>query len=124
MSIDIEVFKDFFKLCDLHYNDQKQINTTLEGFDDPHIYYPKRPSKPLFQGLVSQCEKMGLPFIHELPEVSELDKNYDLIVDGLFGFSFAPPVRPAFEATMHSVSFSPIFFCRPILFNLTFNFIS
>ena len=36
----------------------------LDGFDDPHIYYPKRPSKTLFQGLVSQCEKMGLSFIH------------------------------------------------------------
>ena len=48
----------------------------LDGFDDPKIYYPKRPSKPLFQGLVSQCEKMGLPFIEELPEVPDLNENY------------------------------------------------
>ena len=48
----------------------------LDGFDDPQIYYPKRPSKPLFQGLVSQCEKMGLPFIEELPEVPDLNENY------------------------------------------------
>ena len=72
----------------------------IDGFEDPHIYYPKRPSKPLFEGLVSQCEKMGLPFLQDLPEVPELNENYDLIVDALFGFSFKPPVRPAFEAAM------------------------
>lgn len=76
----------------------------LDGFDDPHIYYPKRPSKTLFQGLVSQCEKMGLSFIHELPDVPGLNENYDLIIDALFGFSFAPPVRPAFEAAMSRLS--------------------
>jgi len=76
----------------------------LDGFDDPKIYYPKRPSKPLFQGLVSQCEKMGLPFIEELPEVPDLNENYDIIVDALFGFSFKPPVRPAFEATLVKLS--------------------
>jgi len=76
----------------------------IDGFEDPHIYYPKRPSKPLFEGLVSQCEKMGLPFLQDLPEVPELNENYDLIVDALFGFSFKPPVRPAFEAAMTRLS--------------------
>ena len=76
----------------------------IDGFEDPHIYYPKRPSKPLFEGLVSQCEKMGLPFIQEIPDVLGLNENYDLIVDALFGFSFAPPVRPAFEDTMTRLS--------------------
>ena len=33
-----------------------------------------------------------------------LNENYDLIIDALFGFSFAPPVRPAFEAAMSRLS--------------------
>lgn len=72
----------------------------LAGFDDPHIFYPKRPQKPLFEGLVRQCQKMELAFLEELPDVAGLNENYDLIIDALFGFSFQPPVRPAFESLM------------------------
>lgn len=71
----------------------------LNGFTDPHIYYPKRPSKPLFEGLVSQCQKMGLHFLTK--EASEVELNdYDLIIDALFGFSFKPPVRENFQEIM------------------------
>ena len=70
----------------------------LNGFSDPHIYYPKRPPKPLFEGLVSQCQKMGLHFLNSEAEIQF--RNYDLIVDALFGFSFKPPVRPAFAGLM------------------------
>ena len=69
----------------------------LNGFTDPHIYYPKRPSgKPLFEGLVSQCQKMGLHFLSAEPELND----YDLIIDALFGFSFKPPVRQSFQEIM------------------------
>ncbi|XP_063137676.1 NAD(P)H-hydrate epimerase isoform X1 [Rattus norvegicus] len=33
----------------------------------PTIYYPKRPNKPLFTGLVTQCQKMDIPFLGEMP---------------------------------------------------------
>lgn len=33
----------------------------------PTIYYPKRPNKPLFTGLVTQCQKMDIPFLSEMP---------------------------------------------------------
>ncbi|KFW82696.1 NAD(P)H-hydrate epimerase, partial [Manacus vitellinus] len=33
----------------------------------PTVYYPKRPSKPLFEGLITQCEKMDIPFLPEFP---------------------------------------------------------
>ncbi|KFO55362.1 NAD(P)H-hydrate epimerase, partial [Corvus brachyrhynchos] len=37
----------------------------------PTVYYPKRPSKPLFEGLTTQCKKMDIPFLPEFPsEVS------------------------------------------------------
>jgi NAD(P)H-hydrate epimerase len=76
----------------------------LSGFVDPIIYYPKRPAKPLFAGLVKQCQKMGLVFIDDMPKVVILDADFDVIIDALFGFSFVPPVRPTFEETMKSLS--------------------
>ncbi|XP_059946739.1 NAD(P)H-hydrate epimerase isoform X2 [Mesoplodon densirostris] len=33
----------------------------------PTIYYPKRPNKPLFTALVTQCQKMDIPFLDEMP---------------------------------------------------------
>lgn len=38
----------------------------LQGYQ-PAVYYPKRPSKPLFAALVTQCQKMDIPFLGEMP---------------------------------------------------------
>uniref|UniRef100_A0A8D0EUM9 NAD(P)H-hydrate epimerase n=1 Tax=Strix occidentalis caurina TaxID=311401 RepID=A0A8D0EUM9_STROC len=34
---------------------------------EPTVYYPKRPNKPLFEGLTTQCQKMDIPFLPEFP---------------------------------------------------------
>ena len=39
-----------------------------QGYE-PTILYPKRPNKPLFNNLTIQCEKMGISFLSEMPEV-------------------------------------------------------
>lgn len=65
----------------------------------PAIYYPKRTDKPLFNNLVTQCTLMDIPFLDSSPDVLTATK-YRLIVDGLFGFSFKPPVRDAFKDVM------------------------
>ncbi|XP_028911659.1 NAD(P)H-hydrate epimerase [Ornithorhynchus anatinus] len=63
----------------------------------PTVYYPKRPSRPLFEGLVTQCEKMEIPFLADIPpEPALVDELYGLVVDAIFGFSFAGPVRAPF----------------------------
>lgn len=62
----------------------------------PSIFYPKRSSKPLFQGLVTQCSSMDIPFITELPSSETINKMYGLVVDALFGFSFKGDVRAPF----------------------------
>ena len=68
----------------------------FQGFS-PAIFYPKQSSKPLFQNLTTQCEKMKMPFIESLPEdTTSLINSYSLIVDALFGFSFKGPPRPQF----------------------------
>ena len=66
----------------------------------PDIYYPKRTDKLLFNNLVTQCSLMDIPFFDASPDVLTANK-YRLIVDGLFGFSFKPPVREAFKDVMN-----------------------
>ena len=71
----------------------------------PVILYPKRGQSTLFMNLVKQCEKMGnIEFIEEMPKVETLNNDYRLIVDALFGFSFKPPVRPAFADILSYLS--------------------
>lgn len=55
------------------------------------VCYPKRTDKPLFHGLVKQCEAHGIGFVEpeQLPsEPGKLSERADVVVDSLFGFSF------------------------------------
>ncbi|CAN8253528.1 unnamed protein product [Cochlearia groenlandica] len=63
----------------------------------PSICYPKRTDKSLYTGLVTQAESLSLPFVSvdDLPE--DLSKDYDVIVDAIFGFSFHGAPRPPFD---------------------------
>ncbi|XP_078061421.1 NAD(P)H-hydrate epimerase [Mustelus asterias] len=72
----------------------------LFGYE-PSIFYPKRPSKPLFEALTTQCQKMDIPFLTEFPsEPLFIDEVYNLIVDAIFGFSFKGQVREPFAAVL------------------------
>ncbi|XP_056154201.1 NAD(P)H-hydrate epimerase [Lampris incognitus] len=71
----------------------------LFGYE-PTILYPKRPNKPLFQGLTTQCEKMEIPFLTEMPEAEVIDGAYNLVIDAIFGFSFKGAVREPFGAIL------------------------
>uniref|UniRef100_A0A8C7C4Z5 NAD(P)H-hydrate epimerase n=1 Tax=Neovison vison TaxID=452646 RepID=A0A8C7C4Z5_NEOVI len=67
----------------------------------PTIYYPKRPNKPLFTALVTQCQKMEIPFLGEMPpEPMLIDELYELVVDAIFGFSFKGDVREPFRSIL------------------------
>ncbi|XP_036198537.1 NAD(P)H-hydrate epimerase isoform X1 [Myotis myotis] len=71
----------------------------------PTIYYPKRPNKPLFTALVTQCEKMDIPFLGEMPPEPQLiDELYELVVDAIFGFSFKGDVREPFRNILSVLS--------------------
>ncbi|NXN93690.1 NNRE epimerase, partial [Rhinopomastus cyanomelas] len=64
---------------------------------EPAIHYPKRPNKPLFEALSTQCQQMGIPFLPEFPaEAGLIDELYGLVVDAIFGFSFSGAVREPF----------------------------
>nr|XP_005331452.2 NAD(P)H-hydrate epimerase isoform X2 [Ictidomys tridecemlineatus] len=71
----------------------------------PTIYYPKRPNKPLFSALVTQCQKMDIPFLGEMPpEPMMIDELYELVVDAIFGFSFKGDVREPFRSILSVLS--------------------
>lgn len=70
----------------------------------PVILYPKRGSSDLFINLVTQCEKFGIGFIDQMPDVKDLNEKYHVIVDALFGFSFKPPIRPGFTDIVSRLS--------------------
>lgn len=71
----------------------------LLGFN-PSIFYPKRTNKELYNNLVNQCRMMDIYFLEEMPSLSTLNRDYSVIVDALFGFSFKPPVRENFLPIM------------------------
>ncbi|XP_043858925.1 NAD(P)H-hydrate epimerase isoform X2 [Dromiciops gliroides] len=76
----------------------------LFGYE-PKIHYPKKPSKPLFDALVTQCQKMDIPFLPEMPpEPMLIDELYELVVDAIFGFSFKGAVREPFGAILSVLS--------------------
>ena len=63
----------------------------------PQIFYPKRTSKHIYEILVTQCEKLKIPFLGSLPAQTEIDTNYDVILDAIFGFSFKGALRAPFD---------------------------
>ncbi|KAM8818753.1 LOW QUALITY PROTEIN: NAD(P)H-hydrate epimerase-like [Rhynchonycteris naso] len=71
----------------------------------PTIYYPKRPNKPLFTALMTQCLKMDIPFLGEMPQEPMLiDELYELVVDAIFGFSFKGDVLGPFRSILSVLS--------------------
>lgn len=70
----------------------------------PKIYYPKRTDKQLFKNLVTQCEKMNIPFLDEMPSSAKIDSDYNLIVDAIFGFSFKGNARPPFGDALSTLA--------------------
>ncbi|KAL9446892.1 hypothetical protein AB3S75_014544 [Citrus x aurantiifolia] len=63
----------------------------------PFVCYPKRTQKPLYTDLVTQLESLSIPFlsVEDLP--LDFSKDFDIIVDAMFGFSFHGTPRPPFD---------------------------
>ncbi|KAH7373350.1 hypothetical protein KP509_17G051300 [Ceratopteris richardii] len=63
----------------------------------PTILYPKRTDKPIYKSLVTQLETLSIPFLDEDQLSSASLKDYNLILDSIFGFSFHGNARPPFD---------------------------
>nr|CAD1822546.1 unnamed protein product [Ananas comosus var. bracteatus] len=79
----------------------------------PFISYPKRTSKPLYSGLVTQLESLSIPFlsVEDLPQ--NLSDDFDIIVDAMFGFSFHGTPRPPFDDLIQRLVALKILIMRP-----------
>nr|XP_043636065.1 pyridoxine/pyridoxamine 5'-phosphate oxidase 1, chloroplastic isoform X2 [Erigeron canadensis] len=63
----------------------------------PYICYPKRTAKPLYTGLVTQLESLGITFLSPDDLPMNLSEDYNILVDAMFGFSFHGTPRPPFD---------------------------
>ncbi|NXX48958.1 NNRE epimerase, partial [Tricholaema leucomelas] len=71
---------------------------------EPTIHYPKRPNKPLFEALTTQCQGMGISFLPDFPaEAAFIDELYGLVVDAIFGFSFKGAPREPFGSILSTL---------------------
>ncbi|XP_076174353.1 NAD(P)HX epimerase [Ptiloglossa arizonensis] len=79
----------------------------------PEIYYPKRTSNTLYENLLHQCIENDIPLLeNDLEEfTSKRLRDFGLIVDALFGFSFKPPVRETFIPIIHLLENTSIPIC-------------
>jgi len=66
------------------------------------VLYPKQPAKKIFEDLVAQCKQLEIPILSEFKE--EFDAHFDVIVDGIFGFSFTGEVRPPFDKLLERLN--------------------
>jgi NAD(P)H-hydrate epimerase len=69
----------------------------------PVIFYPKRTSKDIYKILVTQCEKLHIQFLSELPSAADIDADYHVIIDAIFGFSFKGAVRAPFDVVLSTL---------------------
>jgi len=65
------------------------------------IVYPKRRDKHPWTKLLALCQNMGLDTLSELPE--NLNKDFDLIVDSIFGYSFKGDIRAPFDTIVKTL---------------------
>lgn len=65
-----------------------------------HIFQPDTNSSPLNAKLNKQCIQSDVKFFNDCPTDDDCARNYDLIVDAVFGFSFKPPVRPKYASSL------------------------
>lgn len=66
---------------------------------DVRVCYPRRTAKPIYEGLVTQLETLGVAFVDvaHVTEGEPLVVEYDVVVDALFGFSFSGAPREPFD---------------------------
>jgi hydroxyethylthiazole kinase-like uncharacterized protein yjeF len=66
------------------------------------VVYPKATSNVLYERLLTQCRSLSIPVLKEMPAFDE----YRVILDGIFGFSFAGEIRSPFDIIIRSINSS------------------
>lgn len=66
------------------------------------VVYPKNTSakQPHYGNLVQQCIDLSIPMLTDMPETV---RDYAVIVDSIFGFSFRGEPRPPFDSILKTI---------------------
>ena len=65
------------------------------------VYYPKRPKT--LAHMLKQLSSIPVKILETMPTASEIDADYDLFGDTIFGFSFTGDVRAPFDTILEEV---------------------
>ena len=73
---------------------------------DVEVCYPKRTDRPIYNGLVTQLNTLGIHFVdaETLSGGDPLVTKCDVVVDALFGFSFTGAPRAPFDALLELIN--------------------
>ncbi|CAN0012983.1 unnamed protein product [Ascophyllum nodosum] len=85
----------------------------------PKCLYPKPTQRQLFTNLVEQCKQLDIEFLASncstnwradffLAFIGTAGGNFDLVLDGIFGFGFKGDPRPPFDTILNDLSSSSI----------------
>ena len=66
----------------------------------PIVHYPKQSKNELYQRLVTQLEKLNVPFTDDFRSAL---KESSYVIDAIFGFSFSGEVREPFGAVVSAL---------------------
>ena len=69
------------------------------GFN-PKVMNFKTPEKPHFLNLINACQANEISVVQYNPEKDTADSisdQHDMVVDGIFGFSFKGPIKPPYD---------------------------
>ncbi|KAI6654767.1 NAD(P)H-hydrate epimerase [Oopsacas minuta] len=70
---------------------------------NPVIFCPKRAKSIVLERLIEQVEAVSIPILDTLPSTDTISKEYSLVLDCLFGFSYKPPIRKPFDDVLRSL---------------------
>jgi NAD(P)H-hydrate epimerase len=65
------------------------------------ILYPKKTENEIYLKLLLQCRNYGIEIIEDFKSTNILD--YELIIDGIFGFSFSGEIREPFKTILNVI---------------------
>ncbi|XP_065175752.1 NAD(P)H-hydrate epimerase-like [Sycon ciliatum] len=71
----------------------------------PTVLYPKRPERLPFTNLSKSCVVMNIPLLGTdvIPSPTDIRDQYQVVLDGIFGFSFKGNVRAPFDKLLDSL---------------------
>ncbi len=67
------------------------------------VFYPRRKDVDIYNRLVKQCGHLQIPFVDALPDLTV----FDVVVDGVFGYSFSGDIRAPFDEIVRKMALHP-----------------